>query len=325
MAITLTRNLRLRIDSNLTANAKYNLERLDLLGAAFRLDTTDTLQIQSRNNIVLEPQAQATGGSGVGGTISMGTADHPLAAISFFADAVNFDAPLGLKDSAGNFSLALQYTSTLDGAADVADRVLSLDVNGANRQLILGGNLSLLGGNLQLTASGATALTLPSSGTLATLAGAESLSNKTLVSPTLSGILSGGTLSGVAISGLTNTLSNLQISQGGTGATTALGARTNLLPAQLGNGGKVLSTDGSDVSWVSPSAGAVSSFDDTWSSGLTKVVTHGLGTDKVIVSIKDENNDFIGVDIDVTDINNITLTSSELPTGTWVITVHGAS
>lgn len=43
----------------------------------------------------------------------------------------------------------------------------------------------------------------------------------------------------------------LQISQGGTGATTAQDAINALLPTQTGNSGKVLSTDGTNVSWVS--------------------------------------------------------------------------
>lgn len=47
------------------------------------------------------------------------------------------------------------------------------------------------------------------------------------------------------------------ISNGGTGATTAPAAINNLLPAQVGQAGKILTTDGSSVSWISPAAAPV--------------------------------------------------------------------
>jgi hypothetical protein len=54
-------------------------------------------------------------------------------------------------------------------------------------------------------------------------------------------------------------ISVLPISKGGTGASTASGARTNLLPSQTGNSGKFLKTDGSDVLWDTPPSGGFSS------------------------------------------------------------------
>lgn len=63
--------------------------------------------------------------------------------------------------------------------------------------LTLGGNLTTSGAfGLVLTLSGATALTLPTTGTLATLAGSETLTNKTLTSPTINGAALSGTFSG---------------------------------------------------------------------------------------------------------------------------------
>lgn len=47
----------------------------------------------------------------------------------------------------------------------------------------------------------------------------------------------------------------LTIDKGGTSATTAQNARNNLLPTQMGNSGKYLSTDGTNVSWVTGSGG----------------------------------------------------------------------
>ena len=55
----------------------------------------------------------------------------------------------------------------------------------------------------------------------------------------------------------------LNVASGGTGATTAAGALTNLLPSQSGNPGKVLTTNGSVTSWVTPSTGTVTNVTAT--------------------------------------------------------------
>ncbi len=62
----------------------------------------------------------------------------------------------------------------------------------------------------------------------------------------------------------------LGISNGGTGATTAQGARTNLLPSQAGNTGKALVTDGSDTYWGTVSSGDGGSTTSTF--GNTKML-----------------------------------------------------
>jgi hypothetical protein len=61
------------------------------------------------------------------------------------------------------------------------------------------------------------------------------------------------------------------IAQGGTGQTTANNALNALLPAQTGNSGKYLSTDGSNTSWVASSgSGTVTSVSGTGTvSGIT--------------------------------------------------------
>ncbi len=74
----------------------------------------------------------------------------------------------------------------------------------------------------------------------------------------ISGGSTGLTVSGGPITS-TGTLTlggTLSIADGGTGASTASGAITNLLPTQTGNSGDVLETNGSGtLSWVSPESG----------------------------------------------------------------------
>lgn len=60
----------------------------------------------------------------------------------------------------------------------------------------------------------------------------------------------------------------LNVANGGTGSTTANGALNALLPSQASQAGKILATDGSNTSWVAPTALGVASFSGG-TTGLT--------------------------------------------------------
>lgn len=76
-------------------------------------------------------------------------------------------------------------------------------------------------------------------------------------------------ISGGSITGITD----LAVADGGTGSSTAAGARVNLLPSYTGNGGKVLAvnTGGTDVEWVAAGSGSgtVTSVALTMPSGFS--------------------------------------------------------
>jgi hypothetical protein len=98
-------------------------------------------------------------------------------------------------------------------------------VNNGSNTLTLAGNVSHAGSFTQtFTATGNTSVTLPTTGTLATLAGTETFTNKTLTSPTLnSGALS-GTFSGAAtLSGAITFSNNTASSSPTTGAVIVTG------------------------------------------------------------------------------------------------------
>lgn len=106
MAVTVTPNLKLRIDSNLTANAKYNLSRLDLLGATFLVDSTNSLNLRSQTNIVIEPNSADIGGSGVSGSVSIGTANHKITSLNIYATSFKVEGSLVLDNGTHTTTLA---------------------------------------------------------------------------------------------------------------------------------------------------------------------------------------------------------------------------
>ena len=76
-------------------------------------------------------------------------------------------------------------------------------INNGNRRLTLAGNLVLIGGhNLEFTTTADTTLTLPITGTVATIAGAETFTNKTIFSANITGV---PVILGVPVTGTTGT------------------------------------------------------------------------------------------------------------------------
>lgn len=181
------------------------------------------------------------GGTGV--TSSTGTGSVVLGTSPTITNAT-----LSIDDPASAFSLAITNDSTLS-----ANRSLLIGTNNTTRTVHFNRDFYVNTGTVILSAvdSGGSDVIVPAAGTLATLAGAEVLTNKT-------------------ISGASNTLTVrlandvtgvLPLVNGGTGtaAASANAALNALLPTQTSNSGKVLTTNGTDSSWTSAATGTVTS------------------------------------------------------------------
>lgn len=182
MASTTTRNLKLILDPTLTASARSNLEKIDLLGSTFLTDSSNSLRIRSSSDISIEPESPDLGGSAMGGTLSIGNASQFLTTVQVNTSLLQITSGLSILDQsvvpASAKYLTIEYLSSLQDTT--AGRTLFLDPVGANRTLRLGGSLVTTGGDLTLIMTGATSVTLPVTGTLSTLAGIETLTNKSI-------------------------------------------------------------------------------------------------------------------------------------------------
>jgi len=101
----------------------------------------------------------------------------------------------------------------------------------------------------------------------------------TVTSVSGSGGTTGLTVSGGPITS-TGTLTlggTLAIANGGTGQTTANTALNALLPNQATNAGKLLSTDGSNTSWITVSSGTITAVNATFPATSTGGATPNIG------------------------------------------------
>jgi len=167
----------------------------------FVCTTTGTITIGTTNInwVQFSGAGQVIAGDGLtktGNTLNaVGTANR----IAISADAIDISA--SYVGQASITTLGTIATGTWQGTI-VAGQYGGTGVNNSGKTITLGGNLTTAGAfSTTLTATANTTLTLPVTGTLATLAGSEALSNKTITASSFSGT----TIAGSGLITFTNT------------------------------------------------------------------------------------------------------------------------
>lgn len=92
--VSLTSNLKLRLSSDLTADARSNLLKLDNLASLYQINSNEQALIRSKTDIIFQPESPDIGGSGSGGSISVGTIDQPAQSILLSATNINLSGTL---------------------------------------------------------------------------------------------------------------------------------------------------------------------------------------------------------------------------------------
>ncbi len=88
---TYTTNLRLKVSSDLTADAKYNLGVLDTIGAKLTIGINGDTKLRSSTDIVIEPECpEVAGGHGDStGNVSIGTASNLVDNLDLYATRID--------------------------------------------------------------------------------------------------------------------------------------------------------------------------------------------------------------------------------------------
>ena len=177
-------------------------------------------------------------------------------------------------------------TLQTDGAGNLywgSNGVTSVNVSGGTTGLTFAGGPITSSGTITMsgvlgTANGGTGVTTGVVTSVVAGAGISVSSSTGAVTISNSGVLSvdGGTTGLTPVLATTGAVSLggvLGVASGGTGQVTAAAALTALLPSQVGNANKVLTTDGTNASWGPVPVGFVQ-YDDI-SSSFDGIVTTG--------------------------------------------------
>jgi hypothetical protein len=169
---TITRNLKLRIADDLSADAKYNLDKIDALGgnlsSTFTSGAGDLLNIFSRGNIQLLAAAASIGGSG-NGTITLGDTNSTVLinSVALLKAALNLSSgnstAISLLAAQNNTNSTVTLSATGSQAINISESGTVVVKDGSNNFSAGTITANLLGNATNITASSNSTLTTLSS------------------------------------------------------------------------------------------------------------------------------------------------------------------
>lgn len=168
--------------------------------------STRTITINGGTNTnvgsLLDFQRGGTLGARIGSSgAAVGDSGADLAIWAASTRSIKFFANGATSPDATLSSSGLSLLAPLSGASG------GTGVNNSGKTITLGGNFTTSGGfNLTFTLSGATSVTLPTTGTLATLTGTEALANKTITASAFNGTVGATTPSTGAFTNVTGSV-----------------------------------------------------------------------------------------------------------------------
>lgn len=237
MAETLTRYLKLKIADDLSADAKYNLQRIDSLGAnigsTFVSGQNDVLNILSRGDIQVIAEAASIGGSGSGGTVTIGDSSNQVAVL--------------IEGTSFRLRCGLQLPSGSDNGNDTY-LTISSTTNNTNRSLAL--NVDTASPTLRVA----------DSGTIVTKDNITGDFSAGTITATFIGNLTGDVTGNATTATDLATGSILAIAKGGTGAGNKTDALVNLAPSfVVSDADKVLAINntGTAIIWKAAGTGTL--------------------------------------------------------------------
>ena len=209
----------LKVSGNIIAT-KYNNVTITTpaTGSTITIDEGKTFRVSNTMTFTAGAESLSFAFPASGDTVVTLGATQTLTAKTFTSPTINGGTHTALTGLSLRSTNATPYNLTFATSdAMGADRTITFAVGEADRTITLAGNVTTTGAfstsgtsAITLTSTAATNVTLPTTGTLSTLAGTETFTNKTLTSPTLTapalGVATATSINGLAITTTTGTL-----------------------------------------------------------------------------------------------------------------------
>ena len=304
----------LKVSGNIVAT-KYNNVTITTpaTGSTITIDEGKTFRVSNTMTFTAGAESQSFAFPAAGDTVVTLGATQTLTTKTLTSPTINGGTHTAITGFSLRSTNAAPYNLTFATSdAMGADRTINFAVGGANRTITLAGDVTTTGAfntsgafAITLTSTAATNVTLPTTGTLATIAGSETFTNKTLTSPTLTapvlGVATATSINGLTITTTTGTLTvtnakTLSVSNSITLAATT-DAKTFTFPGSINDEVVLLTATQtlSNKTFTTPSLGAATATTVNGVDGGTGGnATNGTALGKTAGNLTGANNTAIG-------------------------------